>query len=339
MSTERFQSFAQNGEDVVLWRALGHLDSGSYIDVGANHPTVDSVSRAFYDHGWRGVLVEPVPEYAALLRKEREGDQIVEAAIMAGPPSTVTLHEVPGTGLSTLIPAYRDAHLESGRSSRELTVPTRSLDDVLEEGGWTGRDIHFLSIDTEGAELTVLQSIDLRRWRPWVLVIEATAPNTSEPTHSAWQHLVTGAGYQFRLFDGLSRFYVADERAAELADRLSYPATVLDHFSTLSQRGDEQEIRRLNELLQARSQELDAALTRAAELGGQHHELSQAHHELSQAHHLQAGQQQELRDERNRLAARVRELSDELAALRGSLAWRASRPLRLIERGLSRRRA
>ena len=76
-----FKSYAQNFEDLMLYRALGWVEHGFYIDVGAQHPEVDSVSKAFFDRGWRGVHVEPVPYYADLLREARPGDQVIEAAI------------------------------------------------------------------------------------------------------------------------------------------------------------------------------------------------------------------------------------------------------------------
>lgn len=60
-------SYAQNFEDVMLWRALGHIENGFYVDIGAQHPTIDSVSKAFYERGWSGINVEPVDAYIALL--------------------------------------------------------------------------------------------------------------------------------------------------------------------------------------------------------------------------------------------------------------------------------
>ena len=78
----------------------------------------------------------------------------------------------------------------------------------------------------------MLETIDLRRWRPWVLVVEATRPNGTDPTHEGWEHLVLGAGYRFCLFDGLSRFYVAEEKADELGPLLQTPANILDNYIT-----------------------------------------------------------------------------------------------------------
>ena len=57
-------SYAQNFEDVILWRALKDVKDGLYIDVGEHDPEVDSVSLLFYQKGWRGIHVEPVYEFA-----------------------------------------------------------------------------------------------------------------------------------------------------------------------------------------------------------------------------------------------------------------------------------
>ena len=64
----------------MLYRALGDVDRGVYIDIGAQDPDIDSVSKAFYERGWHGTHIEPVPEYAERLRVARPGDTIVEAA-------------------------------------------------------------------------------------------------------------------------------------------------------------------------------------------------------------------------------------------------------------------
>ena len=105
-----FISYAQNFEDVMLWRALKHISEGFYIDIGAQHPTIDSVSKAFYDVGWHGVHVEPSSVYAELLRKERENDFIIQAAI-SDHCGMIDFFEVKDTGLSTGIEQYANQHI------------------------------------------------------------------------------------------------------------------------------------------------------------------------------------------------------------------------------------
>jgi hypothetical protein len=107
-------SYAQNFEDVMLHRALKHVGRGHYVDVGASHPTIDSVSRAFHLLGWSGVHIEPLPDHAAALRRERPGDIVIEAAV-ADRKGAVTLFDVGhGAGISTCSPDLAKRHRSGG---------------------------------------------------------------------------------------------------------------------------------------------------------------------------------------------------------------------------------
>jgi FkbM family methyltransferase len=237
-------SYAQNGEDVVLWRALHAVPEGRYVEVGANDPTTHSISKAFYDRGWAGIAIEPVPALATAFRTARPRDTVVEAAITADPVDTVQLHLIEDTGLSTLRDDIGAEHAGSGWSVEDVTVAARRLDAVLDEHVGEGQDVHFLVIDTEGGERQVLESIDLARWRPWVLVIEATAPMSDRRTHDEWEELVLSAGYDFVMFDGLSRWYVAKERS-DLVPALDHPACALDRWVSRSTYEAEERVKAL----------------------------------------------------------------------------------------------
>ena len=67
-------SYAQNFEDVVLWRALKNVKNGFYIDVGANHPIGGSVTKWFYEQGWSGINIEPVKSFYDKLCRDRKRD-------------------------------------------------------------------------------------------------------------------------------------------------------------------------------------------------------------------------------------------------------------------------
>lgn len=203
-----FVSYAQNGEDVLLNRAFKHLKCGFYIDVGANDPVGDSVTKAFYSKGWRGVNIEPSPVYFSRLVGDRPDDINVNAA--AGDLCAEhAFVDFPGTGLGTLDEAIGRKHMESGFTAARTTVVMRTLDNILADVDV--EDIHFLKIDVEGYERQVLQGLSLTRYRPWIILVEATAPNTTIPNHQEWEPLVLQAGYHFAYFDGLNRFYVSDE--------------------------------------------------------------------------------------------------------------------------------
>lgn len=309
VTAERFVSYAQNAEDVVLWRALGDVvPRGRYLEVGANHPTVDSISRPFYDRGWRGVTVEPVAALVDLHREARPEDVQVHAVASVAGADEVVLHEFPGTGLSTTVDELRDAHVRSGFEASETVVRSLTVDQILEDAGHTG-ELHFVVVDTEGSEGDVLAGFDLRRWRPWILVIEATVPNTGEPAHAGWEPGVLAAGYELCLFDGLSRFYVAEERAGQLRGRLSRPANVLDNF-VRAQEVEHEQLRRAltDELVRWRT----AALTRWADAVATEPDRSSV--DQAELDHLRR----------------------EITNLYGTLSWRVTAPLRLARRVLPR---
>jgi len=220
-----FTSYAQNFEDVMLWRALKHVQNGVYVDVGAQHPVVDSVSRAFYESGWRGIHIEPVPEYAELLRKDRPDETVLQIAL-ADTEGTLEINVIPDTGLSTAVNAYAQRHqMERGFEHQRIQVPVLTLKSALKL--LVGKDVHWLKIDVEGFEEQVLNGWNSQTLRPWIMVIEATIPLSTETDYERWDPILIAANYQFVYFDGLNRFYVAKEHA-ELAEAFYCPPNVFD---------------------------------------------------------------------------------------------------------------
>lgn len=232
--TTRLISYAQNGEDVVLWRALKDVESGTYLDIGANDPQLFSVTRSFYDHGWSGLCVEPQAELVEKFRAERPRDHVLQGVISDSSHSRLTFYLIPDSGLSTLREDIASEHREHGWRVDEITVDRFTLVDAVTRAGLLGRDIHFAVIDTEGAESQVLRSAGFTDVRPWILVIEATAPLSTRQVHVEWEQVVLDAGYRFCLFDGLSRFYVDAREHPELIEKISYPAGVFDDYITSS---------------------------------------------------------------------------------------------------------
>jgi FkbM family methyltransferase len=225
-------SYAQRREDVLLFRALAGIEHGFYIDVGANDPTFDSVTRLFYERGWSGINVEPSPAWFDRLTAERPRDVNLRLALSDRQGST-EFHEIVGTGLSTVSETFAARHVEAGFERRTYDVPTETLAAVCKEH--VRGDIHFLKVDVEGAEEAVLRGADSVSYRPWIVLVEATEPNSDTPTHEEWDPLLRESGYVFTLFDGLNRFYVAAERS-ELCPFLAFPADDYVLAATLRER-------------------------------------------------------------------------------------------------------
>lgn len=220
-----FVSFAQNFEDVVLWRALHQVEGGRYIDVGAQDPEIDSVSLAFYNAGWRGIHVEPTPTYAARLRDARPDETVIEA-VVSNEPGPISFYEIAETGLSTGCEELAKKHKGDGYAHRKITVPCIRLDALFE---LAGDEVHWLKIDVEGMEADVLRSWGDSLARPWVLTIEATIPNTQVSTTQLWIEEVVRRDYEPVFFDGLSRYFLHKSHQ-DLARRFEAPANVFDAF-------------------------------------------------------------------------------------------------------------
>lgn len=204
-------SYAQAREDVMLHRALHHVPhlEGFYIDVGGYHPTHDSVTKHFYDHGWHGINVEPARALFPAFPPERPRDINLQVAV-SDSEGEVTFHEVEGQ-LGTLVDRFADRHEQAGFARHSYTVPCTTLTRICDQHA-AGREIHFLKIDIEGHEAAAIRGMDFRRYRPWILVIEAAEPNNlAVPTFGEWEPMLVAAGYRLATADTLNRYYVAAE--------------------------------------------------------------------------------------------------------------------------------
>jgi FkbM family methyltransferase len=229
-------SYAQNGEDVLLGRALAEKILGGrgadifWVDVGAGYPHIDSTTAHFYDVlAGHGINIEPDPTVFPVLAAARPRDVNLQCCVGTR-PGTATLVTFPDVwGWATVNGAVSAQHRQYGHRTETFEVPVRTLDSVLAEHVAPGTVIDVLKVDVEGQERDVLESVSLPDWRPRLLVIEATAPNSTVTNHEEWEHLVLTAGYDFAYFDGLNRFYTTAAEP-ELRQAFATPVCLFDRY-------------------------------------------------------------------------------------------------------------
>ena len=206
-------SYAQNYEDLQIARVFGDQPTGFYIDVGAGHPVHSNVSFLFYLRGWRGVTVEPNPWLAQLSEAVRPRDRRIDSLLGAAQGQAI-YHLVEGFhGLSTTVEANAQAaQKEFNRPVKSFPVPVTTLRALCRE--YAPKEIDFLKIDVEGAEQTVLEGNDWGRFRPKVIVAEAVAPITMQPSWENWEPILVANGYRFAFADDLNRYYTDEDRPA-----------------------------------------------------------------------------------------------------------------------------
>jgi FkbM family methyltransferase len=284
VSPDPFVSYAQNHEDVVLARAL-HADHqpGFWIDVGAGDPVSDSVTAAFSERGWYGINVEPLQREYELLCMKRPADINLNVALGAA-RGTAILYQGPqhNRGATTMRSEIVSSYGADADAFTAIEVPVRTLADVVAEHA--RGPIDFLKIDVEGFEHDVLAGADFSCFRPRVLVVEATIPNTTKPSHESWEPMLLDAGYCYAMFDGLNRFYATQDEP-DLLDALSIPANVFDVYTTYRWTAEFGAATIYAEDLERQRAELRADLARVrAELARSQTELERAHAEFQRTH-------------------------------------------------------
>lgn len=282
-------SYAQNYEDVRLARVFPHTN-GFYVDVGANDPVNCSLTKHFYDAGWHGVNIEPAADAFARLQPQRPRDVNLNVGL-SDHDGTLTFFEGSSlTGLSTFSAVEAEVHRKAGLVFEERTVQVTTLARVCER--YVTGTIDFMSVDVEGYERQVLEGGDWRRWRPRVVVVEATRPNTAIPSHKAWEPVLLERDYLLAVFDGINRFYVrAEDRV--LAEQLREQVSLWDDFAPYAvvreseerakALADKRELERRLAILEARVREFDGIGPLAIKIGRKLSRLSQRLPGLSSA--------------------------------------------------------
>lgn len=209
-------SYAQQGEDLVLQAVFEHLGIARprYLDIGAFHPTIGSNTFAFYVRGSRGVLVEPNPPMAELLRRARPEDVVLDVGVSVDGSASAdyyVLRDLPQ--LNTFSREQADRYVaESGPGAIEKVVkmPLRAVNEILAEH-FADAPPDLVSIDVEGLDLALLQTLDFTRHRPAVFCVETLVYGTStqrEPT----LELLRGHGYAVRAGTFVNTIFVDEGR-------------------------------------------------------------------------------------------------------------------------------
>jgi FkbM family methyltransferase len=201
---------AQFGEDRILERIFGRHEHGYCVEVGAYDGLTGSATYLFEQKGWQCLLVEPIPELADQIRRSRRC--LVANCAASGQEGEATLYvadRVAQMSTMELTPGQEEWIHRVGGSVRVITVPTRTLDDLVDEAGFPRID--FMTIDVEGHEMDVLHGFSLERRRPRVVILE---DNVGERNSEVARHMARHGYVNFKR-TGIDDWY-AHQSDAEL---------------------------------------------------------------------------------------------------------------------------
>tara|TARA_Y100000591_G_scaffold330361_1_gene361185 strand:+ start:350 stop:1102 length:753 start_codon:yes stop_codon:yes gene_type:complete len=201
-------TFAQQGEDLILERIIQNLlgwdlnEKRFYVDIGAYHPILNSVTYNLYKREWRGIVFDPYKKSKTLFEKYRPEDIFINAVV----------GEKDNTEVDFFFSKKRDFSMESTKyPKKNKNYEVQKLKQVnitneLERNSITNFEV--INIDAEGAEYEILKTIDFNKYRPSVVIVEIKCENINEALNSNITKLLFNEGYELHAVAVLSYFFV-----------------------------------------------------------------------------------------------------------------------------------
>lgn len=205
-------SYSQVGEDRIINQLFKHQHDGFYVDVGCNHPTVYSNTYLLYKSGWTGLAIDAHPEFASLFQAIRPKDTFVECAI----DKTIGEQEFMITEDSRLSGLLKKDVVLAQQSKvlRRHRVKTRPLQDILAKNK-VPKDFEVLNLDIEGHELSALQSMDFKFYRPKLVIVEIHELDLMNPLKNLIVSHMLDVGYKLHSYALMNAYFTDQSSAVE----------------------------------------------------------------------------------------------------------------------------
>jgi len=194
-------------------KLVARLNGDIFVDIGCNLGYYSELAKKRFRHVFS---IDPNPRYHAKYQ-----------FALSNYNGTGMFHL--GNGIGSADSLIHNPHIlgEDWVQKESYEVKVRTFDSL-------NLQADLVKIDVEGAEHLVLRGADFDRFRPWIVLVEATHPTTQIASRAAWEETLLNAGYDFAYFDGLNRFYVAKEHS-ELSKLIAVPPNVFDDFVPVEQ--------------------------------------------------------------------------------------------------------
>jgi FkbM family methyltransferase len=182
---------------LILKRLFGNKKSGFYVDVGAHHPQRYSNTYIFYQLGWRGINIDPMPGSSQKFDKLRPRDINLEIGVSTT-KGELNYYRFNDAALNSF---DKELSLSRDRQSHFvlkdcIKVKVDTLKDILAEHSPEGQTIDIMSVDVEGHDLQVLQSNDWDKYRPKCILVESISSSLTDIKKCPIYQFLTSNGYE-----------------------------------------------------------------------------------------------------------------------------------------------
>ena len=195
-------SYSQFGEDTLIAEFLSGNSlvnrSKFYVDIGAYHPSRFSNTKLLCFLGWKGINVDPNPDSIKLFQEARPADINLNMGI-SSKSGHADLYCFQEGAVNTFDKESAEALVRKGWAflgpRKVLLMQINELldkylpDDVKKYG------IGFLDIDCEGLDAEIIESLDIAKYNPLILAVEANGFNPLKPDANVIIQKVISHGY------------------------------------------------------------------------------------------------------------------------------------------------
>jgi FkbM family methyltransferase len=196
------KTFSYEGEDQLIQRFFAKVKKGFYLDIGANHPVINNNTYLFYQMGWQGVCVDAL-DFSKLYKKKRPKDLFLNMAL-SNKKKKLEFYIRKDKTQSSI---YKN-HLKKKMKITSYKSFTSSCFEDLLSNFKLPDEIHFMSLDIEGSEKSFLETIDFKKYRIGLIVVEDKHQNMMKIYKSDIFKILTQAGYFAVCKSLLSTFYM-----------------------------------------------------------------------------------------------------------------------------------
>ena len=192
ISKNFLKSQSQIFQDLFVYYIL-KKEKGIYCEVGALDGK--EFSNTLYlekEHGWHGILCEPNKSYQELIKKNRPNNILIVEPLFSKENQEINFTELEGG---------RSGMDKSFDGEKKYKLKTTTLNKVLNEN-LNGKNVNYISIDTEGAEYEIIKELDFDKFYPEIITIEH---NYEKKKRNQIYNLLKKKNYN-RCFKSISRF-------------------------------------------------------------------------------------------------------------------------------------
>lgn len=210
--------YSETGEDIIL-SELFNNQLGTYLDIGSGHPVIGSNTYYYYKKGWTGVCVDPQPNLNIAYNLIRSRDRFIPKVVSS--KEKETFFRFTNSLLSTTNAKVAQYHQSRGLKFTKFELDCVNIKNLIPLE-ISPTENFFISIDVEGSELEILNSINFSKQRPRAIIIESwKKPWNGKSELNKYFKRVK---YKLIAYTGLSALYVpieAQNKSIKLREELA----------------------------------------------------------------------------------------------------------------------